>query len=582
MTREGEPMTVTTTEALRAAADLRRRAADAERHEHGDIGYQRYRSMVPGVGVARRSPRTRLELRAATEVRNGKELVHTAGYFTRYNRPYPMWDSFGEYREKVRIGAGARTLASSPEVAFLTNHGGMAMARTTTGTLELREDAQGGWHDGWLNPIRNDVHDLVIAIEDGDIPQMSFAFVIPDGQGLWSEDFLEFDIAEYDMDGGDVSACNFGANPYTDITARASEMLDDLDRLPRGALLEARSRLDARAVAAPRRDRIEVRHAARQVDPKASPVRQRLQGRVVRTAARFADLANREGLSVEDLASARLPWYEIRAAVKPDFEARQASDEHIPPDDALPDETDVFVFDEIGGSFGVDAKIFAEDLNAITTPRINLRLNSPGGSVFDGMAIGNALRHHPAHVTAYVDGIAASAASVIALGADEIVTMPGGQWMLHDASMTIEGNESELTKGATHLGRQSDNIADMYAKRMGITATEARQMMLDETWAFADESVALGLADRVGGPNPAKKVPADLTERMARSHDLTQWGYRYHGRAAAPAPRITRTGAGRPAETRDLAARTERSTPAEPMGRSIAYIEALLDTDFDR
>jgi len=569
---KGEQMTVTTTEALRAAADLRRQAADAERHEHGDIGFERFRSTVPGLGAARRSPRTKFELRAATEMRNGKELVHTSGYFTRYNMRYPMWDSVGEYRERVRAGAGARTLAASPEVAFLTNHGGMAMARTTTGTLELREDVQGGWHDGWLNPKRSDVSDLVIAIDDGDVPQMSFAFMIPDGCGQWSADFSEFEIVEYDIDGGDVSACNFGANPYTDISARASEMLDDLDRLPRGALMEARSRLDARATGRPGRARIVVRRSTGEVDAGASPMRRRLQGRKIRTAARFADLANQADLSVEDLVTAQLPWYEIRAG------------QPIPPDEPGADpieSTDVFVFDEIGGSFGVDAKTFADELNAITTPRIHLRINSPGGSVTEGMAIRSSLLHHPAWITASVDGIAASAASVIALGADEIETMPGAQWMLHDASATIEGNEAELAKATTWIGRQSDNLAEIYATRMGITTEEARQLMLDETWAFSGEAVEMGLADRVGAANPAKTPPADMTERMTRSHDLTRWGYRYLGRDAAPAPRVTRAGAGRPVETRGEPAPAERSTPQQRMGRSIASIEALLDADFE-
>jgi ATP-dependent protease ClpP protease subunit len=245
------------------------------------------------------------------------------------------------------------------------------------------------------------------------------------------------------------------------------------------------------------------------------------------------------------------------------------------------EETDVFVFDEIGGSFGVDAKTFAEDLNAITTPKIHLRINSPGGSVTEGMAIRSSLLHHPSWIRASVDGIAASAASVIALGADEIETMPGAQWMLHDASAMVEGNQAEFDKAATWIGRQSDNLADIYAKRMGISTEEARQLMLAETWAFADEAVEMGLADRVGGPNPAKQIPQDMQERMARKHDLTKWGYRFLGRDDAPAPRVTRTGAGRAVETRDQTVPAERSTPVEPMGRSIAYIEARQATDFD-
>ena len=567
------------------AAQLRRQAAESERHTHGDIAYQRFRSADPAGGKAHRGGRVPRELRAKKEMRGDKELFHTSGYFTRYGRPYPMWDSFGEYRERVRVGAGARTLAAKPEVAFLTNHGGMAMARTTTGTLELREDQAGGWHDGWLNPARSDVNDLVIAIDDGDVPQMSFAFMIPDGQGEWSADFAEFEIIEYDIDGGDVSACNFGANPYTDITARTPDVLDDLGRLPQGALWEARRRLEQRDDSRAR-EQITVRHATREVDAGASPMRRRLQGKISRTAARFADLANRAGLTVEDLATARLPWYEIRAAADPLLDpVEDGTVQEL----AEPESTDIYVFDEIGGSFGVDAKTFAEDLNAITTPRINLHINSPGGSVTEGMAIRSALMHHPSWITANVDGIAASAASIIALGADDIVTMPGAQWMLHDASTHVEGNQAELGKATTWIGRQSDNLAEIYAERMGITAEEARGLMLAETWAFAEESVEMGLADRVGERSKAKTPPADLAERMARSHDLTRFGYRYTSRMAAPAPLLTRTKAGYEVALNstvppDTAGRGEvtapnGSTPHQPQGRSIALIEAQLDLD---
>jgi ATP-dependent protease ClpP protease subunit len=443
------------------------------------------------------------------------------------------------------------------------------MARTTSGTLELEERTgsdPGGWHDGWLNPKRGDVNDLVIAIEDGNVPQMSFAFMIPEGGGRWSDDFSEFEISEYDIDGGDVSAVNYGANPYTDITARTSEILSDMERLPQGALTEAYERLTARSRTLVPREHVNLRRAPRATDA-TSPVIRRLQGRIVRTHARFVDLANQADLTVADLATVRLPWYEIR----------NAAGGGGPAGEGEPDTADIYVFDEIGGSFGVDAKTFAEDLNAITAPKIKLHINSPGGSVTEGMAIRSALMQHSSWITAYVDGIAASAASIIALGADEIETMEGAQWMLHDASATIEGNEAELTKSATWIGRQSNNLADIYAKRMNITTEDARQMMLDETWAFADESVSLGLADRVGGRNPAKVPPQDMAERMSRKHDLTRFGYRFLSRENAPAPRQTRgTGFAKGGMIE------RQATPEQPRGRSIALIEAQLGLDEHR
>lgn len=559
-------MTVTTmTDQLFAAAELRRLAAEAERHEHGDTAFMRFRSTVPGVDPAawRRGARTPRELRAKTEVRGGKDVVHTEGYYTRYGRQYPMWDSFGKYREQVRAGAGAKSLARKPEVAFLTNHAGMAMARTTSGSLELREDAEGGWHDGYLNPKRSDVSDLVIAIDDGDVPQMSFAFMIPDGGGMWSADFVDFEIIEYDIDGGDVSAVNFGANPYTDISARAADVLDELTRLPAGAQREALLRLSGAGLEQRGRETVTLHAAPRAVDPDASPMTRRLQGRTVRTADRMVALATSAGLTVADMVGVRLPWYEVRAGDP----GTAGGAEEV-------ESTDVYIFDEIGGSFGVDAETFAKDLNAISTPRIALHINSPGGSVFEALAIHSALLHHPSWITAYVDGIAASAASVIALGSDEIVTMPGAEWMLHDASTMAEGNEADLAKAATKIGRQSANIAEIYAGRMKITPEAAREMMLAETWAFAAESVELGLADRVGEKNPAKTPPADMAERMARSHDLTRFGYHYLGRAKAPTPvALTRTG------RQSVTTRAGSTAPPQRMGRSIALIEAEIASE---
>src|SRR5688500_8617462 len=92
-----------------------------------------------------------------------------------------------------------------------------------------------------------------------------------------------------------------------------------------------------------------------------------------------------------------------------------------------PETTDVMVYDAIGGWMGMWADEFIEQIGAVTTPKINLRLNSPGGSVFEGIAIANAIRQHPASVTVYVDSIAASIASVIALAGDRLVMMPQSQ-----------------------------------------------------------------------------------------------------------------------------------------------------------
>ncbi|ETA00416.1 hypothetical protein CcI156_19960 [Frankia sp. CcI156] len=156
---------------------------------------------------------------------------------------------------------------------------------------------------------------------------------------------------------------------------------------------------------------------------------------------------------------------------------------------------DAWLMDEIGWG-GVDAATFVRELSQITAPAVTLHLNSPGGDLFDGWAIRNALRSHPARVTAVVEGLAASAASVVATGADRVVMRPGSQQMIHDArSGWGGGNPEELRRTADQLDRLSDDIAAAYAARAGGDASAWRDLMRRETWFSATEAVAAGLAD---------------------------------------------------------------------------------------
>lgn len=208
-----------------------------------------------------------------------------------------------------------------------------------------------------------------------------------------------------------------------------------------------------------------------------------------------------------------------------------------------PDATDVYVYDSIGGWFGMYADEFIEALGQVTTKNINLRLNSPGGSVFEGIAIANAIRSHPANVTVYVDSLAASIASVIALAGNRVVMMPQSQFMIHNASGACYGDATEMTKMADMLDKQSLNIAQAYAQHTGRPVSEWQQYMADETWFTAEEAVAVGLADEVMPMRPNKGEDAEepasasmLTAVMNRTWDLSM--YNHAGRADAPAPVI--------------------------------------------
>lgn len=213
-----------------------------------------------------------------------------------------------------------------------------------------------------------------------------------------------------------------------------------------------------------------------------------------------------------------------------------------------PESTDVFIYDEIGGSFGVDAAAFVQDLNDITTPEIVVRINSPGGLLTDGIAIANSFQQHPSHIITRVDSMAASAASIIAVSGDVVEMVEGSQMMIHDALINVQANPAELAEMLDWLNNQSDNIAEMYARKAGGTAAEWRARMQAETWMFAGEALEMKLADRMYS-SPKRQKPEDepaapdadpvnaaLHTLMNRTHRLTNRGYRYQGRDRAPDP----------------------------------------------
>lgn len=210
-----------------------RRAAGVRAHPH-----------APANGAARLQSFA-AEMRAQTVTKDGKEFAQLYGYASVVNLKYDMYDMFGLYKEHVAEGAFDATLSQSPDTAYLVNHKGITMARTTNGSLTLSADARGLKTEALVNPERTDVRDLVLAIEDKNITEMSFAFMITDGG--WNDTYDEFTINAVDLDRGDVSAVNYGANPYTDVNARSGEIMRDLDVMNPGAARAALERLQARA-----------------------------------------------------------------------------------------------------------------------------------------------------------------------------------------------------------------------------------------------------------------------------------------------------------------------------------------------
>lgn len=191
----------------------------------------------------------------------------------------------------------------------------------------------------------------------------------------------------------------------------------------------------------------------------------------------------------------------------------------------------VYLYDEIG-MWGITAADFVQELKDVTAGTLELHVNSPGGSIFDGFAILNALRQHPARVVAIVDGLAASAASYIAVGAGaEVVMSRNSELMIHNAWGAAVGDAAEMAKMAEELDHFSDNIASIYADKAGGTVADWRAVMAAETWYSAEEAVTAGLADRVDERTEPK--PKAEARRLV---------FNYAGRAAAPPPPLPTEG----------------------------------------
>jgi ATP-dependent Clp endopeptidase proteolytic subunit ClpP len=173
---------------------------------------------------------------------------------------------------------------------------------------------------------------------------------------------------------------------------------------------------------------------------------------------------------------------------------------------------EIVIYDEIG-AFGIPAKAFLDDLKALgPIAELTVRINSPGGSVFDGVAIYNALKRHDAAITVWIDGIAASIASMIAMAGDEVVMPENAMLMVHDPSGLVMGTAADMRAMAEALDKMTTGMVAAYRDKSGRSDAEIEALMRNETWLSAEEAVAFGLADRVEQP-----------VRMAAAFDLSRF-----------------------------------------------------------
>jgi ATP-dependent Clp endopeptidase proteolytic subunit ClpP/HK97 family phage major capsid protein len=180
---------------------------------------------------------------------------------------------------------------------------------------------------------------------------------------------------------------------------------------------------------------------------------------------------------------------------------------------------DIFIYDEIGAGFwteGITAKQFVDDLSKTSSKSLNVRINSPGGSVFDGLAIYNALKRYPGQVNVYVDGFAASIASIIALAGDSIKMADNSLFMIHNPWAGTTGTADDLRKAADTLDVIGESMIGIYMERFAGTREELIAALDAETWYTAEQAKELGFATEV--------YKSDMA--LAASFDFKGLGFR--------------------------------------------------------
>ena len=165
------------------------------------------------------------------------------------------------------------------------------------------------------------------------------------------------------------------------------------------------------------------------------------------------------------------------------------------------DTAEISIYDEIG-FWGVTAQSFSKDLKALggNLKQINLHIHSPGGDVFDGIAIYNLLKNHPANVTVYIDGLAASMASVIAMAGDVVIMPENAMMMIHKPWGIQGGDADDMRKYADLLDKVENTLIPAYASKTGKTPEELAEMLSAETWLNGKECVEQGFADKLAEP----------------------------------------------------------------------------------
>jgi ATP-dependent Clp protease, protease subunit len=245
---------------------------------------------------------------------------------------------------------------------------------------------------------------------------------------------------------------------------------------------------------------------------------------------------------------------------------------------------EVLIYDEIG-AYGVSAKGFLAELGALPDGvPIDLRLNSPGGSVFDAVAIYNALQRHGGTITVWIDGIAASAASYLAMAGDEIVMPENSFLMIHDPSGIVMGTAADMREMAGTMDKIASSMIRGYAARSGRSEEEIASLMAAETWFAAQDALDAGLATRMVEPariaasfdiarfrNAPPELVEAVTETVAASNGF-EGGPDQAGEATPPAVPESDVG-------KDTITPADTATPAGDPSTPAAQGEGVADAN---
>jgi ATP-dependent Clp protease protease subunit len=176
---------------------------------------------------------------------------------------------------------------------------------------------------------------------------------------------------------------------------------------------------------------------------------------------------------------------------------------------------ELFLYDIIGSDMfgGISAKDFASKLTDLKDAKtLDIRINSPGGDVFDGLAMYALINNFKGTKTVYIDGLAASIASVIAMAGDKVVMAPEAELMIHSAWTVSQGNSQDLRKMAEQLDSADAKIQAIYERKTGMDKAALDELMKAETWMSADKAIEMKFADSIDTPPVKSAANAQTTK----------------------------------------------------------------------